>query len=74
MYLEYVISLYQGQHHLVNYPRKGEATLLIWSMNIFFSGGGGGGGEEARFTQANHEFIITSEREDGLIQPLRWND
>jgi len=32
------------------------------------------GDEDVCFTQVKHEFIITSEREDGVIQRLWWND
>jgi len=60
-----------GQPHLLHFQRTGEGTILNSSMHTFRIAGEG---DAALTTQVKHELIITSVREDGVIQHLWWND
>ena len=70
IHLENPVPLFNSHHHFVKYPRTGESRILISGMHIFLNSGG----EDARSTQAKHVFIITSEREEVVIQLLWRND
>jgi len=67
LYFEYHLPLFNGQSHLIHYRRTGEGTIHILSMHIFLTWVGG---EDILSTQAKHAFIITSERDNGVIQLL----
>jgi len=64
--LEYHVTLFHGQQHLVHCPRTGEGPLLILAIRTCFSGRGVDGCS----TQAKYEIIITSVGVERMIQPL----
>ena len=62
MDLEYLISFLHGQPNFIHYPGAREGAILILGMRAFLTRS-----VTASSKQAEHEFIITTVGEDGMV-------